>query len=80
MAMFYRFSFTVEGFGAFPTDMLRYDNAFPHSESDSSDVDAHNHRTVQLVAIHDSRAWRPTYRRWESFGWKVIECEEAAKL
>lgn len=72
-----RNAFTVAGTGAFPFDMLRYDECWPaHPEDvrtmamETRDVRARDsRRAVRLVT---NRALGPTIRRWESFGWKVI--------
>jgi hypothetical protein len=64
---------TVEGRGAFPIDMLRYDQCHPRTERDSlvikNSFDPHiGKRTVDLT----SYALFPTEERWKSFGWEVI--------
>jgi hypothetical protein len=67
-----QFVFTVEGSGAFPFDMLRYDACWPYSEGqDSCKLEhyAHERRRV-VLATHFQHA--PTHRRWESFNWKVV--------
>ena len=67
----------VAGRGRFPIDMLRHDCCFPASEVDAALVDSGypGKREVRLFHRDDVR-WRPTTGRWESFGWKVISCEE----
>jgi hypothetical protein len=70
------YTFTVEGNGEFPYDMLRYDQCWPKSEaSDVYKMSAHplgnlarTTRSVTLVSIKE----KPTVARWESFGWKVV--------
>jgi hypothetical protein len=70
---------TVTGDFHFPIDMLRYDQCFPDSESDSGRI----HRTLQLggsnekevitLVHYGQKSWFPTRARWESFGWKVLK-------
>jgi hypothetical protein len=65
--------FTVKGLGQFPLDMLRYDNAWPNSEADSSLMQAEDlgrlaHREITLRSLTG-----PTAARWSSFGWEVTE-------
>lgn len=69
----YLYTFTVEGAGQFPFDMLRYDSAFPASERDSYEISHDDKRrrvTLQAWVTRDSRV--PTSGRWESFLWKVV--------
>lgn len=70
------YTFTVEGRGPFPIDMLRYDSCWPQSEgSDSYEIDiSHQPRRagqrehrVTLCGITE-----PTAARWESFGYAVV--------
>jgi len=71
------FTFTVEGSGEFPFDMLRYDSCWPLSERfDSpalshygSDGAQHGRRRVVLVTAHDGS---PTPARWRSFNWEYV--------
>lgn len=65
-------TFSVEGSGPFPTDMLRYDSCVPETELDNKKIDMKDDRydfkrTVSLVGPR-----RPTEARWKSFGWKVV--------
>jgi hypothetical protein len=64
-------TFAVVGAGMFPVDMLRYDKAWPASESDSrlisnSFTDPVQHR-IELRSLKE-----PTPARWRSFGWTVV--------
>ena len=70
----YTHRFAVMGFGAFPLDMLRYDQCFPEQSSDGLHQDFVDKqiRTVRLMAYRDSRTWEPTKGRWSSFGWPVV--------
>lgn len=65
--------FTVEGSGAFPWDMLRYDSCWPMSEGQDSpaltgDWGAERRRVVLRTNAHMS----PTPARWDSFNWRVV--------
>ena len=69
-------TFKVVGAGPFPIDMLRYDNAFPSSESESAKIlDDDKKREVSLtarVATAREAAFVPTSARWDSFTWGVV--------
>ncbi len=67
-------TFTVEGRGAFPYDMLRYDQCFPLTGDDSANMQQHvtERRSVTLTRISDRSAWLPTAARWSSFTWAVV--------
>lgn len=71
--MNYVFSFTVEGSGAFPDDMLRRDKCYPQSESDSTLMRHRERREIVMERISVDRFWLPTVGRWESFGWRVLK-------
>lgn len=69
----YVHTFTVEGTGHFPLDMLRRDQCYPRSESDSNR--AAQPRILCRVVLERQQAdrwWQPTVGRWESFGWKLV--------
>lgn len=72
MAKSKRRYFTVTGNGAFPYDMLRYDQCWPTSEAESSllsdnqFVGEPGHRSVTLATDYQGA---PTVGRWQSFGW-----------
>ena len=67
--------YTVEGRGTFPFDMLRYDRAWPATETDAGILTRHNNRgrtetgeyKVKLHALDEG-----TPARWNSFGWRVV--------
>lgn len=74
------FHFTVEGSGTFPFDMLRYDQAYPASESESAKLDWNGQpglRQVKLATTYHPRERDlrhiVTPDRWQSFGWRVTE-------
>ena len=69
-------TFTVNGRGAFPLDMLRYDRAWP---ADGDAVDAisiafndPDARAIRRVTLRTSDELNVTPARWGSFGWPVI--------
>jgi hypothetical protein len=68
------FTFTVEGAGEFPMDMLRYDRCFPRNEKDANAAQdrERGRRQVELTRPHCEAYWTPTEGRWQSFGWKVV--------
>lgn len=72
------YRWTIEGFGAFPIDMLRYDCCFPERESEDSYVIGQSHypgldeRWTVRVLSHKPQ---PTLRRWESFLCRVTKVE-----
>ncbi len=79
-------AFIVEGRGDFPHDMPRYDGCVPADAQDrvSVAITAENDpaawrakRRVRLFTLEDSPSAKrgPTVKRWESFGWKVIEVD-----
>ncbi len=72
--------YTVEGFGTFPIDMLRYDGSSPAREEDSHRIEAtfagpnSAPGPTRLVRRqNDEDDWEPHKKRWESFGWSVVE-------
>lgn len=80
-------TYVAEGRGSFPIDMLRYDSAWPASESDAarimrtldySDTLQVNRPQVQIMlrrAQVDVRSM-PAVDRWRSFGWRVALTSE----
>jgi hypothetical protein len=71
--------FTVKGVGAFPIDMLRYDQAWPEREgydsvaiSRSLDLTNRHPEFVEVRLVTHSKV---TPGRWLSFGWQVIKQE-----
>jgi len=68
----------------FPIDMLRYDTCYPSTNSDSSAIRwSFNPNAISnyseigpIELIHlGNKNWKPSFKKWESFGWKVIECD-----
>ncbi len=81
-------TYTVEGSGHFPIDMLRYDSCFPASEPDAHMIERINNPTkrsdlalhrvdVSTLRDHRTHATIHTPARWESFGWKVVDMPHA---
>lgn len=76
--------FTVRGRGEFPWDMLRYDQCWPTDESDICKIlpryetnDPKRSFSVRDVRLGSTKNWMMLSRkRWESFGWAVIESEQ----
>lgn len=78
---------SVCGSGEFPIDMLRYDGCFPLSEEDSNLITLtlrteRKWRPTKIVLLKPNgyKHWIPSYTRWKSFGWEVIESEERKDL
>ena len=67
-------SFTVEGIGAFPLDMLRYDECYPCTQGDVAKIAYKDSKQVYRVSLGTNNS-TVTSARWESFGWRVIEIE-----
>jgi len=76
-----RTRFVVEGSGAFPFDMLRYDHAWPDKEgSDSYQLGlTYEHGDAYFakrrVALITDSTFAPNVERWKSFNWRVVEQE-----
>lgn len=73
--------FTVVGRGHFPYDMLRYDMCHPVDSTSAGNMhfdyaqmsrsEREAPREVKLRCWSRHKFWRPTYARWQSFGWVV---------
>ena len=67
----------------FPLDMLRRDGSRPTTQEDvgalsysllGSQEMWKKGATIQLSHIeHGNKTWEPSYERWKSFGWEVVE-------
>lgn len=72
----YSLKFVVEGRGYFPTDMLRYDQCYPDTQSDSAAVGDGSYiegaRRVVLCTENYNKNWQPNVARWASFSWRVL--------
>lgn len=83
-------SYTVEStkWGEFPTDMLRRDSASPASPDDATMIErlsAWSDKSdlpdrVQVHLTAPATRGVPLVGRWESFGWKVIECSDPSVI
>jgi hypothetical protein len=60
-------TFTVEGRGHFPIDMLRYDRCCPYEQEDVQWMSGTNQRSAKMI----SHMGPPTVDRWKSFSWDV---------
>jgi hypothetical protein len=68
------YSFKVEGGGAFPLDMLRYDRCWPAPSQDVAlIIEPPKGFKPYSVELHSTINHFPTEARWNSFGWRVIE-------
>lgn len=74
----YMITFDVIGKGHFPYDMLRYDQCHPYNAEDAeklaiTEVSERGYfRTIKLVKYTTDKRAEPTYGRWASFGWSVV--------
>jgi len=68
--------FIVRGRGAFPYDMLRYDECWPFQADDARKLDfieeAGLAREITLISYIKNKKSKPTADRWRSFGWIVV--------
>ena len=72
------YRFTVRGWGAFPTDMLRYDHCWPATQQDASRLTHYYDRIVTGFEKYDVTLCSnsmPTSDRWASFDFKVIKTD-----
>jgi hypothetical protein len=74
------YTFAVEGTGAFPYDMLRWDRCFPKTQASAQAMSCprcggklRGKRKVELIKPVERISDSPTVARWESFGWTVVE-------
>ena len=89
MAKLWRIEYSVKcrfnHMNAFPIDMLRYDDSQPASTEDWDLIiqshanaiapkEAIDSKPIKLVHYsHGNKRWQPTFDRWRSFTWEVIE-------
>ena len=75
--------FEVQGKGAIPFDMLRYDSCYPATSQDAAVIEVaaspyasqeerREVATVGLVHCCNRKGWQPTVARWASFLWAVV--------
>lgn len=73
-------TYTVEGRGRFPFDMLRRDGSTYYTTRNKDTAEIENKlRRVTLSATNERALWEPLIARWESFGWKVVEVNGKAR-
>lgn len=60
------YEYYVTGSGDFPTDMLRYDAAYPASTESAIAMTGEGKRSVLLQSYRE-----PTIARWSSFLWSL---------
>ena len=65
----------VQGHGAFPIDMLRYENAAPYNfDPETLALDRSFGYDAYIVARAVQHRYKPwTRERWKSFGWELFE-------
>jgi hypothetical protein len=67
--------FKVQGRGAFPFDMLRYDQCFPVSSDDAFLMSGDHSAEVRTIELgrytKEKQNGAPTAARWASFVWSV---------
>jgi hypothetical protein len=72
-------TFTVEGTGEFPLDMLRSDQCWPAAVDDAARIGAHYGMAdpdgvrARLVRLETAAKYAPNRQRWQSFRWRVID-------
>lgn len=64
-------TYTVEGQGAFPVDMLRYNCSYPASTEDALAIVARSPGKVTLRTRHQLKQHHLTPDRWASFLWHI---------
>lgn len=67
-------TFTVEGHTRFPLDMLRYDQCWPKTQVDATNLAYMAQHGAYGFCTITMETWKGTTtdERWASFGWKVI--------
>lgn len=75
---------------SFPMDMLRYDRCIPYDSSDVnritdslhifSDKEKERYPIHLIHYSHGNKNWQPTYERWNSFSYTVIEVKPAREF
>lgn len=64
------YTYTVEGIGNFPHDMLRYDAAWPLDSDSALSLGLNEWIKRRQVNLASTR--QPTPGRWRSFGWILL--------
>lgn len=67
-------TFTVEGGGNFPLDMLRYDRCWPASQEDVWKISTNDlaRRQVTLTRLVHNKNKLPAIDRWASYNWTYL--------
>lgn len=65
-------TFTVEGHGEFPFDMLRYDSCWPYQNNDALVMAGPVTAPLRRVTLQTNDAFSPHADRWDSFLWHVV--------
>jgi hypothetical protein len=81
----YRHTATITGRGTFPVDMLRYDSAYPATETDAHDVErtffdmSNTPYRIKVAKRGTSKTDTFTAGRWQSFG-ATVETIESTRF
>ena len=71
-------TFTVDGTGQFPADMLRWDRCYPVDTTSAMGIvttDRLRDVPVRLATVREDTDLHITELRWQSFGWTVTSIE-----
>jgi hypothetical protein len=70
------FTFTVEGEGLFPVDMLRVDQCWPYERLDDLAIQIHPLATraiaMRRIVLATHHRYSPTREAWKRLGWHVV--------
>lgn len=74
----YEHTYTVDGDGVFPLEMLWLDRAVPASAGDAESISAPGagRRRVSLRHYSETPRWMPEFMRWRGLGWRVVGEDE----
>lgn len=77
-SLMYIHTFQYQGTGAFPVDMLRYDECHPHDSASVGILTHHSTttqgiRTATLAKVTRTKDPQLTHTRWQSFGWQFVQ-------
>ena len=68
-------TFTVQGRGDFPWDMLRYDKCWPATEAETNKLSilpqSEGYTKTREITLRGLVG--PTFARWRSFNWEVVD-------
>lgn len=84
MAKIFVYTVRLRGCFNFPHDMLRYDQCYPKSETDSNAIartwamgGSDQDEVIEVKRVTSNARWEPTKGRWEAYNWKVIGVERS---